>query len=539
MSEYVWWGALLRLVQAFLQASPFILTGLVIAGVFRRLLGYENTRRLFGEGTWRALPQAWAVGMLLPVCSLGVIPVVRELRKAGLSGGTILAFALSAPLFNPLSLLYGLTLSEPAVILSFALCSLVVITVVGLIWDRLFPHSAGERVESPPVPYGIKRLLAIGVHGARESVGGTAAYILVGLLGVASMSLYLPHGFLQFAMNSDNPWAPLTMTGVAIPAYATPMLAMSQLGSMFQHGNSIGAAFALLALGAGMNLGLAAWMFWNYGLRRALTWFALLVVVVLGLSYGVEKPLQTTTAGAADHTHAFDVYCQPFHGTEPNVAQFVWLRIQRDAQLYEVVGASALAVLMLVGLVLRVSDPRGRTEAWLERSIEADTAEPDAPKPDANAETTTTPAPVGRFDVVVPPSVLGLVALVVIVAVSVACCYVYYPDQEEVFEELRIWHVEAISAAMEGDEEQAEHLIAVSNDWSRKLEVGTYLREWSLPDYHRAKGEVFRFKLELLRHAVEDGHQDEVDELRTEVSQAYLRLVRAYRDDPTSAERRP
>lgn len=537
MSDYVWWGALLRLIQAFLQSSPFILTGLVIAGVFRRLLGYENTRRLFGEGTWRALPQAWAVGMLLPVCSLGVIPVVRELRKAGLSGGTILAFALSAPLFNPLSLLYGLTLSEPIVILSFALCSLVVITIVGLVWDRLFPQSAGEQVDSPPVPYGIKRLLAIGVHGARESVGGTALYVFAGLVGVAGMSLFLPHGFLQFAMNSDNPMAPLTMTGVAIPAYATPMLAMSQLGSMFQHGNSIGAAFALLALGAGMNLGLAAWMFRNYGFRRAVTWFALLVLVVIALSYGVQQPLQTTTAGAADHTHAFDVYCQPFHGSEANIASMVWLRIQRDAQLYELVGTGALAVLMAIGLVLRFADPNGRTEAWLESrpaedAGEVDSAEGQVPEPQAPPQN----APVGKYDIVVPPSVLGVVSLVVIVAVSVACCYVYYPDQNEVFEELRIWHVEAISAAQEGDVEQAEHLIAVSNDWSRKLEVGTYLREWALPDYHRAKGEVFRFKLELLRHAVEDGHDDEVAELKLEVSKAYLRLSQAYRKDPTSAE---
>ncbi len=526
MSEYLWWGALLRLVQALLQAAPFILTGLVISGVFRRLLGYENTRRLFGEGTWRALPQAWAIGMLLPVCSLGVIPIVRELRKAGLSGGTILAFALSAPLFNPLSLLYGLTLSEPVVILSFALCSLVVITVVGLVWDRLFPNSAGERAESPPVPYGVKRLVSIGVHGARESVGGTALYVLVGVLGVASMSLYLPHGFLQFAMNSDNPWAPLTMTGVAIPAYATPMLAMSQLGSMFQHGNSIGAAFALLALGAGMNFGLAAWMFWNYGPTRALAWFAMLVLVVIALSYGVEKPLQTTTAGAADHTHAFDVYCQPFHGEENDLALMVWERIRRDLQVYELVGAGALAILMLVGLVLRFADPGGRTESWLERP-------PEEASPDTSDEAPKEPQ-VGRFDVVVPPAVLGLVSLLVIVAVSVACCFVYYPDQEEVFEELRIWHVEAIAAANDGDVEMAEHFIAVSDEWSRKLEVGTYLREWSLPDYHRTKGEVFRFKLELLRHAAEDGHEDEVDELRTEVSRAYRRLRRAYQDDPTS-----
>ena len=71
MIELLFWGGVLRFVQALVQASPTIVVGLLVAGVFRRLLGHEGTRRLFGGQTWRALPQAWLLGMLLPVCSLG------------------------------------------------------------------------------------------------------------------------------------------------------------------------------------------------------------------------------------------------------------------------------------------------------------------------------------------------------------------------------------------------------------------------------------------------------------------------------------
>ena len=113
------WGAVLRFAQALVQATPTILIGLIVAGVFRQLLGHSGTRRLFGDNTWRSLPQAWAVGMLLPVCSLGVIPVLREMRRAGVSGGAILAFGLTAPLFNPISVLYGLTLADPIVTVSY------------------------------------------------------------------------------------------------------------------------------------------------------------------------------------------------------------------------------------------------------------------------------------------------------------------------------------------------------------------------------------------------------------------------------------
>ena len=134
-------GFAVRLIQSLAQAAPFILTGFFIAAVFRRFIGYEKLRQLFGGSEMSALFKAWVIGMLLPVCSLGVIPVIVEMRRAGIKGGTILAFAMSAPLFNPLSLLYGLTLSEPIAILSFAACSLVIVTVVGMIWDRIFPDS--------------------------------------------------------------------------------------------------------------------------------------------------------------------------------------------------------------------------------------------------------------------------------------------------------------------------------------------------------------------------------------------------------------
>ena len=74
MIEAVFWGGGLRRTRGAFKLTPFILVGLFVAGIFRRLLGHEGTRRLFGGGTRRELPQAWLIGMLLPVCSLGRDP---------------------------------------------------------------------------------------------------------------------------------------------------------------------------------------------------------------------------------------------------------------------------------------------------------------------------------------------------------------------------------------------------------------------------------------------------------------------------------
>src|SRR6056297_44292 len=136
------YGGLIRFVQGAASATPTLLVGLLIAAVLRYYLRTKGTQQLFWGQSLRALPQSWAIGMLLPVCSIGVIPILIEMRRAKVKPGALSAFALSAPLFNPLSLLYGLTLSRPLVIVLFATGSLVIVTALGLLWDSMLRRKA-------------------------------------------------------------------------------------------------------------------------------------------------------------------------------------------------------------------------------------------------------------------------------------------------------------------------------------------------------------------------------------------------------------
>jgi hypothetical protein len=511
MIEAISWGIMLRVAQALIQATPTILVGLAVAGIFRRLLGHENTRRFFGCGTWRELPQAWLIGMLLPVCSLGVIPIAREMRRARISGGTILAFAMTAPLFNPLSMLYGLTLSEPFVLLSFAFCTMVVVTLVGGLWNRLFSDPVPEGPASPPVAHGLKRMASIVVVASREIVGPTLAYILIALSGVVLLGAVLPPGSLQATMEHTNPYAPLAMVGVALPAYTSPLMAMSQIGSMFQHANSVGAAFVLLTLGAGINLGTIAWCCRNFGVARGLAWLAMLLAVVLGLAYAIEGPLYPSEIEPPGHTHAFDIYCRPFDaGISSTLAPLVLAKLKESLDPVGRVGLIVLATLAVLGLTLRVLDRRWHIEDWLERP-----SEPTGRSP-------------GWHNVSIPPAGMGGIALVGLVVFSIVGCYAYYPAPREVFDEMTILKGEVLTAALSGDQKHAAHFIPVWDDWTRRLQVGTFIREGRLGPYRRMKAKVFRDRLELLKHAVEEGDREEARAFVGEVSKAYSRMRQTY-----------
>ena len=500
-------GAVVRILQAAMQAAPTVIIGLLVAAIFQRM-GRDVTNRIFGANSWRSLPQAWGLGMLLPVCSLGAVPIMSEMRRAGVAGGVILAFGLTAPLFNPVSVLYGLTLSDPIAIIVFTLCSLVIVTVMGTAWDRFFTTTEQPIEPVGPMPYGWRRLVAVFVTMARMAVGRDMLFVLAGLIGVGVLSLFLPAGSLQSAAEEKDFIAPIRMAAIAIPVYATPMVAMVQLASMFQHGNSIAAAFTLLVLGTGLNVGMLWWIAKQYGMKKMLSWVGMLVAFVLVLAYTVGKPLYPKGVEPAGHTHAFDNYCAPFNEGVDNVPAAA-LKLLNDSLLpHELVSLAGLGVLILVGGCLAAFDRQGRFEAYLASA--------------KNEEL--------KNDIVLPGYVIVMVSLCGLVIASIAACYMYYPSRSEIFAEMKIVNTELVSSATSADWDTGLYWVPIHEDWLRKLQVSAYLRRQPLTRYQQMKIKVVEEGIELLEHALEDKDRDEAALLGKRLSIAYFRMRMSFAD---------
>ena len=69
------------------------------------------------------------------------------------------------------------------------------------------------------------------------------------------------------------------------------------------------------------------------------------------------------------------------------------------------------------------------------------------------------------------------------------------------------------------------------DDWTRKLEVGAWLRHRELSDYHRWKARLLREQLEVLEHDVEDGEREEVNQLSARISRTHARMRRAFTEE--------
>ena len=93
---------LIDLVSAFWQTSQqmalWLLWGFLFAGVLSLFFTPERVERLLGrQAGWRAVVWAVLLGVPLPLCSCGVLPVAAGLRKGGASKGATAGFLLATP----------------------------------------------------------------------------------------------------------------------------------------------------------------------------------------------------------------------------------------------------------------------------------------------------------------------------------------------------------------------------------------------------------------------------------------------------------
>jgi uncharacterized protein len=325
---------------------------------------------------------------------------------------------------------------------------------------------------------------------------------LVALAGLFLLGGLLPHGALQSAVEQLDPLAPTTMAIVAVPIYATPMLTMSQLGMMFAHGNSPGAAFALLLLGTGVNLGTLWWIGKNFQWRSTATWFSVLFVVVLSVAYAIDRPLIPPGVEPAGHTHAFDIYTNPFHSGTALTMSEITSAVAKNLSIFDAAPVGLIALIFVGGVASHALARNGFGSL-----IESD-GEVISIREKGRPEEVNVGSGLNRH---VSTQTVGLTCLAGLVAFSIVGCYAYYPEPSEVFEEMNIARVEVLSGVTTGEYDRALHWIPILEEWSRKLEVGYALRHFELRPYQQMQAYLFRKKLESLEHELE--HQQELHKL--------------------------
>ncbi|WP_165068961.1 permease [Paludisphaera rhizosphaerae] len=359
-------GLLVRAARVVVEASPYLLLGLATSAILRSMVGPARLRRVFGEGRWTGPVRAWAAATLLPVCSLGVLPVLRELRRSGVRRDAVLTFALAAPMFNPLTLLTGFSYLGPGVMARLTAASAMVSVVVGMAVGR---SREAETVDgSTPLP-GRDRQAAGAVHFLREASGPVWFDVGVGLIVACIVSAAVSPTWLAEGTNAGDPMAPARLAAIAAPAYVSPEAGVVMLPEMVKFRQSAGAMLVLVVLGIGVTAGHLTWIGGAYGRAVVVRWLTATVVATFLAAWAIES-LDTPVGSINPDNDHYDALVSPISHDHPSLVGSELGRIWERTGSGGLAAPVALALSLAAGVALRAGrlGPRSTFEDWSEGS---------------------------------------------------------------------------------------------------------------------------------------------------------------------------
>ena len=244
--------------NVFSAMAPWLLLGYFLAGVIAYLLPPEQIKRhLSGKG-FKPILKAVLLGVPLPLCSCGVIPVAASLREEGAGKGATGAFFISTPQTG----IDNILVTWSMVGWHLALLRPVLAFISGLTGGWFIERAAKEDAPPPEKRAGKKcccccvgkpavqrNWRVIFTHGFGKMLRSTSPSLLLGLVIAALIQQFLPEDFgaKYIAGNMFLEFAAVIL--LALPLYVCSNASVPIAAALLLKGFSPGAALVFLIAG--------------------------------------------------------------------------------------------------------------------------------------------------------------------------------------------------------------------------------------------------------------------------------------------------
>jgi len=295
----------LEIWRVLLELAPWLLLGAAIGGLLHIALPPSFLRRQLSGRS--GVLKAVGLGVPLPLCSCGVIPVGLQLKKSGASDGAVVAFLTSTPQTGADSILVSASmLGWP-----FAIFKLASAAVTGLIGGWLTDFSTHSTAASLPTSESEEqpidnRLSALFSHSL-ELLRSIWGWLVFGVVVSAAISAFMP----QHALNGLSAYGGLAAMGVtlviSLPLYVCATASVPIAAALVASGLPTGAALVFLMAGPATNVATLGAVYRTLG-RRPLAIY--LTTIVLGsVACGWAFEFVITTEGATvGHQHEMSTW---------------------------------------------------------------------------------------------------------------------------------------------------------------------------------------------------------------------------------------
>jgi len=251
---------LMNFVALFTESAPFLLMGLLLAGIIRLVIPDKWINKALGKDS--SVVTAALIGTPLPLCSCSVIPAAMGIRRAGASKASTASFMVATPETGVDSIGVTYALMGPVMAIARPIAAIISAIVAGLLvrfWD----------VESPPKLEAIKsccknankatvsgsflsKTKAVIQYGYGKLLADFMSWLLVGLFFAALIQSFVPASL--FSEYGSGVLAMMLIILISIPMYICATASTPIAAGMMLAGISPGAALVFMLAGPATNI---------------------------------------------------------------------------------------------------------------------------------------------------------------------------------------------------------------------------------------------------------------------------------------------
>lgn len=296
--------------------APYLLFGFLMAGVLSVLISRDYIRRHLGGSGWLQPIKAALLGVPLPICSCGVIPLAASLRKHGAGRGATASFLASTPQTGVDSLMVTYALLGWIYAIFRAVVAFVSGIVCGLAVGAVSSKQEPEAPEctdeccQPSNTHIIKRMLSYGFIALPRDI---ARAMVLGIVISGIISGLIPENFFVDRMG-DSMVAMFLMLLIGIPLYVCSSGSVPVALAFIKAGISPGAVLVFLITGPATNAATLTTLWSIIGRRQMVVFLATLSLCALGAGFimngmDVHLNLVEHACKAGAHTGWFEYAC--------------------------------------------------------------------------------------------------------------------------------------------------------------------------------------------------------------------------------------
>ena len=259
---------MIRLLGSFIQSfieefwslcvetAPYLLLGMFFSGLIYIFIDSKFILKHIGSKSLSSILKSTLMGIPIPLCSCGVIPVASTIRNSGASKGSTVSFLISTPQtgIDSIFMTYGMMGPVFAIFRPFAafISGIISGIVVNRFDDESHNHVSKNYSNQEKVNL-IERLKIGFNYGFVVLPSDILVPLLQGLSVAALISIVIPPDFIATYFSDSKYLVFILMLFISLPIYVCATASVPIAVALMAKGVSAGAVFVFLMAGPATN----------------------------------------------------------------------------------------------------------------------------------------------------------------------------------------------------------------------------------------------------------------------------------------------